>query len=181
MKKIIFNKYFDSNWSTELGTIIFCSITIYIFFFTDLKLSITIFLSAVSMFLLAKIFYHQHIRKIYFQNIKKTPLRTSTPHSVTDFYEGRKLRTLKKESINKKTDSIIILKTIWRDNIMRYGDFNIYYQIIYYNEKDATELICFKKADVKINDKSFDFENFIKIGENFAFNLDLKHKVVTNL
>lgn len=199
LKKIIFNKYFNSNWNSDIGALVFCCISIYLVFFSDVKLSYGIGLSALSLVLLAKVSYHIHTIKLYFQNIKKAPLRTSGPHSEIDFYEKLKLRIIKKnskigikeklsspnllniESVNKETDSIIILKSTWRDNIWRYGDYNIYYQIIYYNEKDALELICYKSSDVKINDKSFDFENFIKLGENFAHVLDLKYKVITNL
>ena len=49
------------------------------------------------------------------------------------------------------------------------------------NKKEALELICLKNSDVNKNDSTFDFENFIKLGENFAHILDLKYKVVTNL
>lgn len=199
MKKIIFNKYFDSNWLSDIGAIVFCCLCIYIVFFTDTVLSYKIGFSVISLLFLAKIPFHQYKRRLYQIKIQKAPLWTAKPNSEIDFYKIFKLRIIRKDSkigikeklfpcplldiksINKKTDSIIILKSEWMNNNRKYGNYNTYYQVLYFNEKDALELICLKNSDVNKNDNSFDFENFIKLGENFAHILDLKYKVVTNL
>ena len=172
---------------------------IYLAFSLDFEFPYSIGYALIPILFISKIPYYHHERKLFLRKIKNTPLLPTNPPSEIDFYKLFKLRIFKKDSkigikeklfpptlldinlIDPKTDSIIILKSKWYNWNLRHMGYNTYYQVIYIKKDSATELISLKTMDWDNVESVFDFENFIKLGENFAHTLDLKYKVVTNL